>query len=804
MLKQALITCLFILTPLLGYSANIVINPIQGFSDTTSTSPIGGNPGTTLGAQRLNTFQKAAEILESYLAINIDIIVDAEFSPLSCNANSAILGSAGATSGHINFTNAPLANTIYPVALANNLSNTDMNDNSAEISATFNSAIDNNDNCLNGVNWYYGYDDPALAAAQYVNDSSFLSVVLHELLHGLGVSSWVLQNGALNSDLMDAFSANLYDHSTNKSWLNMNDSERQTSMSNSNNLVWAGAEVNNSAAALALTDGINSARVEMYAPNPYEKGSSVSHFSNDASPNEIMEPRYTDFLITPGMATELLKDMGWTLPSANSAPTFDLESAYSSLYSSLLSIDITARDADNDTLVYSLISADNSQISASLEGSTLSIRGTNNYLGHSTLSVSVSDGQETVTQQIEIIILEDFSLSASNLDLSDGQETSIALETFSFSLAGGNNNHDVSILFNGQALAPNLLSESNGNYQLAMPTSGAFAGYYQVNVSDSSGETARFTLKRPLRLATNIDQLIPSSDQQQLYIEGAPAGSIIDVYVTPSNNGLTLRQNNQIINQVESPDNSSQFNRASIQLKVDQITSISLSTLSADAVNLPLASHSIELIPLKSISLNITDSALNPITADILINDNRFTPWGLNQQQESDNSGKAIFDVPADRETHFTISAQNYQLKNKTAATAATQLDIELILQENPLSVSGKITTTTLDFINEIPSVYLLATDGSMAQAAITNILSTSVNYSVIVNKFNFNAERLSITHSDIEQEIDLVTSDSDSIINIQLNQLPKADTDSGTGNSFLLLPIALLLLRQRKRKTFS
>ena len=34
----------------------------EGFNDTTPVAPIGGNPGTTLGQQRLNVFQAAANV----------------------------------------------------------------------------------------------------------------------------------------------------------------------------------------------------------------------------------------------------------------------------------------------------------------------------------------------------------------------------------------------------------------------------------------------------------------------------------------------------------------------------------------------------------------------------------------------------------------------------------------------------------------------------------------------------------------------------------------------------------------------
>src|SRR5215475_11766849 len=65
--------------------------PGKGFNDETPTAPVGGNPGTTLGQQRLNALQYAADIWGSILASDVPILVAASFSPLSCGSTSATL-----------------------------------------------------------------------------------------------------------------------------------------------------------------------------------------------------------------------------------------------------------------------------------------------------------------------------------------------------------------------------------------------------------------------------------------------------------------------------------------------------------------------------------------------------------------------------------------------------------------------------------------------------------------------------------------------------------------------------------------
>ena len=70
----------------------------EGFNDPTGAAPVGGNPGVTIGQQRLNVFQEAATIWGSILPSCVTIQVQAQFIALSCSPTSAVLGSAGPVS----------------------------------------------------------------------------------------------------------------------------------------------------------------------------------------------------------------------------------------------------------------------------------------------------------------------------------------------------------------------------------------------------------------------------------------------------------------------------------------------------------------------------------------------------------------------------------------------------------------------------------------------------------------------------------------------------------------------------------
>ena len=85
-------------------------------------TPVGGNPGTTVGQQRLIAFQYAATVWGATArSARCRSTSDASFTPLDCTADSAVLGSAGPTTS---CTTSPTRRRPTPgitIALANKL-----------------------------------------------------------------------------------------------------------------------------------------------------------------------------------------------------------------------------------------------------------------------------------------------------------------------------------------------------------------------------------------------------------------------------------------------------------------------------------------------------------------------------------------------------------------------------------------------------------------------------------------------------------------------------------------------------------
>jgi PA domain-containing protein/flagellar hook capping protein FlgD len=217
----------------------------EGFNDPTPAAPIGGNPGTTVGQQRLNVFQHAANTWASILESTVPIRVEAQFDPLTCNATSAVLGSAGTNSVSANFANAPFTNTWYTVALANKLAGSDLSPALNDIHATFNSNLNGSAGCLGGAGWYYGFD------GNEGTNIDLLPVVLHEVGHGLGFATFTnLSTGAFFNGpptLPDIYARFLFDRTLSLTWPQMTNAQRAASAVNTGNVVWNGSIANGAA-----------------------------------------------------------------------------------------------------------------------------------------------------------------------------------------------------------------------------------------------------------------------------------------------------------------------------------------------------------------------------------------------------------------------------------------------------------------------------------------------------------------------------------------------------------------------------
>ncbi|PZP28387.1 MAG: peptidase [Roseateles depolymerans] len=253
MIRTAL--CLAVLGLSLGQAQAATIEiqnrdrPGVGFNDPTPATPVGGNPGRTLGEQRMNVYRYVAGVWERALDSSIKITVSAGWEPLDCNATGAVLGSAMPYNVWYDFPGAPVGGTWYPQALANKISGRSLTDyygqqddgsgyGNVDIKTQFNINLGAT-GCLTGTTFYLGLD------GQAGNQIDFAITLLHELGHGLGFSLLTTNasTGARFMGMPSIWESFMYDSTLGKTWLAMEDWERSYSAVNPLQLGWTGANV---------------------------------------------------------------------------------------------------------------------------------------------------------------------------------------------------------------------------------------------------------------------------------------------------------------------------------------------------------------------------------------------------------------------------------------------------------------------------------------------------------------------------------------------------------------------------------
>jgi len=397
-------------------SLNILDGANEGLNDDTVAAPIGGNIGVTLGEQRQNVILFAARLLEQVIDSSIPITIDAEFDSLSCNASAATLGYGGPSTNHFGNSGSsyPFANTYYPQALANSINGFDLNTARSDMTLSFNSDIDNNNNCLDNRNWYYGLDGGAS-----IQDIDFLSVVLHEILHGIGFSTLTNRStGQRLNNRDDIFIRMLEDHSTGLTWQQMTDAERAASATSDPDLHWIGSNVQ--ANITNLNAGTSQGHVKMHAPSIFNAGS-VSHFSLSAEPFELMEPFIGQGTDSIGLAKALLQDIGWTTSVGDKPIIADIGNV-EIINSSPTQIDFSVLDNDTDIAAVNM-SASSSDTSI-IENSGISFIGNQRLRqvivtpipgasGTVNITLTATDGSNSNSQIFQVNVVSNLTPSIS-------------------------------------------------------------------------------------------------------------------------------------------------------------------------------------------------------------------------------------------------------------------------------------------------------------------------------------------------------------------------------------------------------
>jgi hypothetical protein len=241
-----------------------------------------------------SAFEYAISIYEQEISSPVPIVVSATWESLDGN----ILAKGGASSFHKDFNDAIIPEVFYPIALVEKLSGREWNDEKdADIICSFDSKRP----------WYFETDGNT-PETKY----DFVTVVLHELTHGLGFSGFLnaedgvgkINTPGNNPSIYDYYIFNLQNQRISDNSIFSSPSAQLLQQLTSNKLDFS------------CVNNCNYSKAKIYAPTSWNNGVSIYHLKNAAgnSKRELMSSSIHkgEAIHNPGENTfRILSEIGW-------------------------------------------------------------------------------------------------------------------------------------------------------------------------------------------------------------------------------------------------------------------------------------------------------------------------------------------------------------------------------------------------------------------------------------------------------------------------------------------------------------
>lgn len=262
-------------------------------------------------------FQYAVDIWSFSIASDVPIVIDFTFTTVGFGANT--LGSAGPAALEDNVPGVDDPTALYPIGLANAIAGYDLRPGIADVNASFNS----------GFTWYFGTD------GQVPNgEFDFVSVVLHELGHGLGMigSAGEVTEETQSVQGTAEWGSNgapyIYDKYV------FDGSNRQYDDFSSPSTEYHDYTTSDDLVVIAPKTFVanGDANAKIYAPATFDPGSTYSHWDEDTYPpgnvNSLMSPQIgsAEAIHDVGDITRaFFADMGWAAKPNDDLSPFNLQ-----------------------------------------------------------------------------------------------------------------------------------------------------------------------------------------------------------------------------------------------------------------------------------------------------------------------------------------------------------------------------------------------------------------------------------------------------------------------------------------------
>jgi hypothetical protein len=243
-------------------------------------------------------FEKAADFWSNALSSDVPIRIYIRWRSLA----KGVLASAGPYTFVRNFAGSSRIQTWYPVALAEKMNHSNLNDSDPDIMATFNSDFSD---------WYIGTE-----GIPTTGQMDFYSVVLHEFGHGLGFTGFVGLNDE-DPSLGEYELPSIFDqHIKTSEGVSLTDT---TKIPNPSDLIKSAiTSTNLQLVSPKILQNNGGSFVKLYSPREYNQGSSVYHVDQATykvgDSNALMTPQIARGEITHQIGpivSSAFADFGW-------------------------------------------------------------------------------------------------------------------------------------------------------------------------------------------------------------------------------------------------------------------------------------------------------------------------------------------------------------------------------------------------------------------------------------------------------------------------------------------------------------
>lgn len=354
--------------------------------------------------------------------VPIEVYIDATNQACSFASNSHVDTRPPANA--INFPNAPLADTYYPIALANSIAGEDLRPGEVDIHIRYNRNMINQSFCKQ---WDLGKD-----GNYHFLEYSLYFETLQEIAHGLGIIPLGnLMTGEKLNGLNDIYWLHLKSEQTGKMLSDMTPAEIVVASHTLLDITFKGEK--SFAAGANLGNTVASDGLYMFTRTYDLPEITGFHLLESTVPNQVLLVDMRGSVPETDVTLAMLEDLGWR-STRNAVPSIEAQADIQVIEDSSYALtpeDFIIADEQPDAVTLSVLPGDNYDVA----GSTITPNP--DFAGELEVGVTASDGElesEPFTTRVQVVPVNDAPTVTAQQTLTTLEDTTLTLTPNDFTI----------------------------------------------------------------------------------------------------------------------------------------------------------------------------------------------------------------------------------------------------------------------------------------------------------------------------------------------------------------------------------